>query len=289
MTGYGRGVTSGAAFCVTVELRSVNGKNLDVHLRLPSYYNPVEAEMKSRVSGRVARGKIALSVSVETFDPLRSQNKVRINQELIAAYYAQLDSARQALGLQSEIPLATILALPDVIIETHPEIDPDEWEQAAQALEQALVELIAARRREGALLLIELEQRINAFKNALAEITPHEKRREENLRARLEQSLQEFSHTFAVSEDRFGQELILYLERWDIREEKVRIQAHVEHFENVLQNEERQGRKLGFILQEMWREVNTLGVKANDADIQAAVVTMKDEIEKMKEQLMNVV
>ncbi len=288
MTGYGHASAQNADYKATVELKSINSRSLEVHVRLPSGYFKQEAEIKNLLAAKLVRGKITLNVSVEILNPAVKKSKIRIDEEAIISYYVELQRIAQRLGVEGRLPLAELLRLPGVVEEAAGEPDPQEWAAVSQALHQAVERLVQDRRREGKVLEEDFKLRLEIVAGEIAKIQTLDPLRIAALKNRLAQALKDLGGEVAVHEDRYNQEVLYYLEKYDVHEEKVRLSAHVEHFAQVLENEEQQGKKLNFIVQEMWREANTLGVKAYDAQIQQSVVVIKDELEKLKEQLMNV-
>jgi uncharacterized protein (TIGR00255 family) len=288
MTGYGKGSTSGQHYSVTAEMKSINSKGLEMSLRLPRNYFEQELYLKSQISAKLQRGKVSLTLSVTTHGVEDEDVSAPIDRDLLVAYHKELDEVRRHLGLQTEVPLSALLSLPGVISEVEKPVSADEWALVQQAVDQAMDALIKSRCAEGNALQKDFEHRINVLELLLADVTPLEAERMTTVKQRLNGNLSEMMPGRQVDADRFEQELIYYLEKNDITEEQVRLSTHLQLFRTTLREPESQGRKLSFVAQEMGREINTLGAKAYHAGIQSIVVRMKDELEKIKEQVMNI-
>lgn len=288
MTGFGTATVTSSRFHVSAEIKSLNSKYIEIYLKLPSYYFYQEIILKNMLTQKLIRGKVSVLLTIENLNP--TVEGIKINTDLLKAYYHQINQLTEALQLQEPLSLSTLLSLPHVIQETNQQVDEEEWQMVQQALTQAATALIESRMKEGNALLADLTERANTIEQLLLEIEPFEADRINQIKARMKSSLAELTELFSLSEDRFQQEVVYYLEKYDFNEEKVRLRAHLRSLFELLENStENQGRKLHFLVQEMHREVNTLGVKAYDANIQLRVVAMKEEIEKLKEQLMNIV
>jgi uncharacterized protein (TIGR00255 family) len=284
MTGFGKSVCELPDKKVTIEIRSLNSKQLDLNLRTHTLYRDKEPELRQLLSRTLERGKIDFSLYVET----AGENQTSaINHTLAAAYYSEIKKLAEATGATSTDYLALVLRMPDVMKQDRITPDENEWKQITIAVENAVTAFNRFRDDEGKILEAEFRQRIGLIQNKLAEIAKLDPQRAANVRERLQKYLNENIPAGAVDQNRFEQELIYYLEKLDITEEKLRLQTHCEYFLNTM-NEASSGRKLGFITQEIGREINTIGSKANDAGIQKMVVEMKDELEKIKEQMLNV-
>ena len=288
MTGYGHGSAQNADYKANVELKSINSRSLEVHTRLPPGYFKQEAEIKNLLAAKLFRGKVTLIVTVEILNPAVKKAKIRIDEEAIFSYHAELQRIAERLGVDGRLPLAELLRLPGVVEDAASELAPQEWAAVSAALEQAVEKIVFDRKREGKVLEDDFKLRLAVVAGEIEKIQALDPQRIAALKNRLAQALKDLGGDVAIHEDRYNQEVLYYLEKYDVHEEKVRLAAHIEHFAQVLENEEQQGKKLSFIVQEMWREANTLGVKAYDAQIQQSVVVIKDELEKLKEQLMNV-
>ena len=288
MTGYGSAIVSNSRYHINAEIKSLNSKYIEIYTRLPAHYFQQEMILKNMLTQKLVRGKISVYITIENMNP--GTDAVKINSELLKAYYEQLNEISKELSIKEPLPFATLLSLPNVIQEVNAQVDEEEWQLVLKAVTEAAQNLIENRLKEGAALLKDLELRGKTIEQLLLEIEPYETDRIGQIKQRLKAGLQELSEVFSFSEDRFQQEVVYYLEKYDINEEKVRLRAHLDSlFDTLKHSSENQGRKLYFLVQEMHREVNTLGVKAYDANIQLRVVSMKEEIEKLKEQLLNIV
>jgi uncharacterized protein (TIGR00255 family) len=288
MTGYGKHADTLKGRNITVELRTLNSKQADINLRMPSIYREIEFELRDMLSAGLNRGKIDLSIQRE-LAPGESQSS--INQALAKQYSVQLKKTETELGLISsdEAHLRIIMSMPDVFT-TEPDTLTEEEKLLLKSLVQSCVErCMAFRKQEGEKLADVLKQGVESILDKLKQVEPFEKGRIERIKNRINGNLTEgLSDHGSIDKDRFEQELIYYLEKIDITEEKVRLKAHCDFFLKTLAEEEVKGKKLSFISQEMGREINTLGSKAQHTDIQKLVVGMKDELEKIKEQVLNV-
>lgn len=284
MTGFGRAEGVVGDRKVTVEVRSLNSKQLDLFLKLPAALKERENEVRQRVGEQVIRGKAEVFVSSEG---LHAAKRTTFDKELVRAYYDELKAIRDAVDPQATTDLfAQVLRLPDVANTTNERLTDAEWDAVFALIDDALTAFNAFRSSEGERLRTELSLRVDAINTLLNEVEAADQGRADRTRERLQTKLTELGTK--VDLDRFEQELIFYLEKMDMTEEKVRLRSHCTYFNETMAQNEAQGRKLGFIAQEMGREINTLGSKANDAGIQKQVVMMKDELEKVKEQVLNV-
>ena len=288
MTGFGKGEAAFQNKKISVEIRSLNSKQLDLALRLPSIYRQAEYEIRTLVAKALQRGKVDLFVSVEA---QAAETSAHINREVFAAYAQQLRETARAAGLTTDTPewdaVATqvLMRLPDVVATEAEVISDEEHEALLAAVESAAAHLDAFREQEGATLIADLLRRVDLIEEYKNQVEPFEKARTENIRARILDNLAKLP--VDVDRNRLEQEMIFYLEKLDITEEKVRLTNHCRYFREVAASEEAPGRKLGFIAQEMGREINTLGSKSNESNMQILVVKMKDELEKIKEQVLN--
>ncbi|QKG81239.1 YicC family protein [Tenuifilum thalassicum] len=287
MTGFGKAEREYKNKKIVVEVRSLNSKQLDLNTRLPGVYRDLEMEIRNLVSKELQRGKVDLSISVEETAETKA---IPINEAVFMAYYNQLNSISKNndLELNPSTAIPAVLRLPEVVKATKEEIEPDELKVVKETCLDALRALVDFRKQEGAILQNDLLSRVQHILDYLDKVIPFEKQRIENVRNRLAESLKLLSNDIKVDANRFEQEVIYYLEKLDITEEKVRLKQHCNYFTETVALNEPVGRKLGFIAQEMGREINTLGSKANDAEIQRIVVMMKDELEKIKEQVLNI-
>ena len=286
MTGFGRVEEQVDAYTVTVELKSLNGKGFDLNTRLPSALRPYETELRTVLSGLLSRGTADMGITMRTGG---SSRPMRINTELAIHYYKGVQELAQTLNLPTTSILDTLLRLPEVV-SAEAEVLPDGvWPAIRSLVLQAAEDLIRHRKTEGAVLEADLRARIAAISAGLDRILPLEGLRSARIKERLSHSLHEAVGPDKVDANRFEQELIYYLERLDFSEEKIRLSQHCAYFLTLLDDEElSKGKRLGFVLQEIGREINTLGSKASDAAIQQIVVGMKDELEKAKEQVLNI-
>ncbi|MGV3636624.1 MAG: YicC/YloC family endoribonuclease [Flavobacteriales bacterium] len=284
MTGFGRAEGVVGDRKVTVEVRSLNSKQLDLFLKLPAALKERENEVRQRVGEQVIRGKAEVFVSSEG---LHAAKRTTFDKELVRAYYDELRTIRDSVDPQATTDLfAQVLRLPDVANTTNERLSDAEWDAVFALIDDALTAFNAFRSSEGERLRTELALRVEAISTLLNEVAAADQGRADRTRDRLHAKLMELGTK--VDQDRFEQELIFYLEKMDMTEEKVRLRSHCTYFNETMAQADAQGRKLGFIAQEMGREINTLGSKANDASIQQQVVRMKDELEKVKEQVLNV-
>ena len=286
MTGFGKAECELKDRKITIEIKSLNSKNLDIYTKIPGLYREKELEIRNRISKKLHRGKVEFILYYEITD---DQKAVEINANVVKSYFNQLKDIAIDLGIETtEQTLQTTLRLPDTLNTEHDEIDQDEWEKVEVAIEQAMEQLDDFRKQEGEFLQKDIEHRIKKIDGFKYEITPFEKARTEKIRTKLLESINNLNMDQEVDKNRFEQELIYYLEKLDITEEKVRLTNHCKYFIEMIQDSESNGKKLGFITQEIGREINTIGSKANDSDIQHFVVLMKDELEKVKEQMLNI-
>ncbi len=285
MTGFGKGEALLPNKKITVEIRSLNSKQLDLNLRLPAIYRQSEYELRTLVGRCLVRGKVDLFVTVEN---RQVETPARIDRELFREYLRQAGDAMAyaGIGANYEALVPAILRMPEVVSTETEAISDEEHAALLAATEAAAARLDAFRVQEGAILIADLLRRVELIEQYRNEVVPYEPVRTENVRARILENLAKLNAE--VDRNRLEQEMIFYLEKFDITEEKVRLTNHCNYFREVAANEECAGRKLGFIAQEMGREINTMGSKANEANIQILVVKMKDELEKIKEQVLNI-
>lgn len=289
MTGYGKAETTTGRRKITVEIRSLNSKQLDLSVRMPSIFRSVDTEIRSTVSRLMQRGKVDVYVNVETGEGAKS---LAINEALFSAYYRRLMEIGEANSIEWEdgalkgTIIQSILRLPDVVSGETEEAQQEEIDALNAALSAALEHIDAFRIAEGCILMTDILLRIGTIEKLLGEVEPFEKARIETIKSRIRENIE--SVGVCIDPNRLEQEMIYYVEKLDVTEEKVRLANHCVYFREVAGCEDAPGRKLGFIAQEIGREINTLGSKANDASIQRIVVSMKDELEKVKEQLLNI-
>jgi uncharacterized protein (TIGR00255 family) len=286
MTGYGKASCELEDKTITIEIKSLNSKQFDLYFRLPNGYRDKEMEMRNELMNRIKRGKVEVNLSLEFRE---GKQATRINANIVKKYYQQLKSITEELGLPPDEPLLqAILRMPESLNNDKEVIDSAESVKLMQILHQALDELEKFRDNEGSSLARDIADRIRLIESFLDQIEPFEKERSQFMRNKLESSLLEFIPKESLDKNRYEQELIYYLEKLDISEEKTRLRHHCNYFLEVMKEADQVGRKLGFVAQEIGREINTIGSKANHSGIQKLVVLMKDELEKIKEQLMNV-
>ncbi len=289
MTGFGKAEAAFGTKKITVELRSLNSKQLDLNLRLPAVYRQTEYDIRRALTRALVRGKVDAFVTVES---QRTETSAHINREAFAAYAAQLRDAAQAAGLETaaagweSAALQSILRLPDVVSTEAETVGEEELATLMATVETACARLDAFREQEGATLIADLLRRVDLIERYKEQVVPFEQARTETVRARILDGVAKLK--VDVDSNRLEQEMIFYIEKLDITEEKVRLANHCRYFREVAAEEEGAGRKLGFIAQEMGREINTMGSKANETNIQRLVVQMKDELEKIKEQVLNI-
>lgn len=287
MTGYGKVTRSRNGKNIEVEIRSLNSKNLDVHTKVPQSFNDKDLEIRSMIAKSLERGKIdfALSYTNETSD-----ETLRINETLLEAYFKKVTQIVDKLGakVDDSLIISTLLRFSDVQkIETE-DVTDDDWAFIRDMVAEAIKALDDFRIQEGQNLKNDFIHRIDLILGYLAQVEPLEKQRVPVIKERIMQRFEELKGVVDLDSNRLEQELIFYIEKLDITEEKVRLRQHCKYFIENIDTEESTGKKLGFIAQEMGREINTLGSKANDAEIQKIVVMMKDELEKIKEQVLNI-
>ncbi len=285
MTGFGKGEASFGTKKITVELRSLNSKQLDLNIKLPALYRQSETELRNLAAQRLQRGKVDLFVSVES---QQVETSAHINREIFREYLRQLNDALAFSGIDADYDamLSVLMRMPDVVSVEAERVTEEESAALMAAAADAVERLDAFRVQEGAVLIADLLRRVDLIERYREEVVPFEKARTETIRARILDNLSKLG--VEVDRNRLEQEMIYYLEKLDITEEKVRLENHCRYFREVAAGEEAPGRKLGFIAQEMGREINTMGSKANESNIQILVVRMKDELEKIKEQVLNI-
>lgn len=286
MTGFGKAVNEIPGKKITVEIRSLNSKQLDLNLRIPYLYKEKELELRTELSKQLERGKVDVSVYTES---TQETVPTTLNKNLAKAYYNELRSLSQELNEKEENLLSLVVKMPDVLKAEKEtvELDEAEWNQVKEAVNKAIEAFQKFRDDEGKTLEKEFQNRIGIIGKLLNEVLSLDNARIDNIKKRIKNNLEEVIDLNKIDQNRFEQELIYYIEKLDITEEKLRLKTHLDYF-NETMKEPASGRKLGFISQEIGREINTIGSKANDAGIQKLVVQMKDELEKVKEQLLNV-
>lgn len=286
MTGFGRAVVETCGKCVTVEIRTLNSKQLDLNTRIPLLFKNYENDIRSILSKELERAKADFTITAEN----RSvSSSVTINKELAKSYYQTVKELSNELEnpIESDIFLH-VMRMPDVVSTPQEEVSDELWEAVRAAILDACRQLNEFRISEGKVLEQDFVKRITLIRNMIDEVTPFEENRIVKIREKFENSLKELAPKVQYDPNRLEQEIFYYLEKLDITEEKVRLRKHCNYFIETLNENQSNGKKLGFIVQECGREINTMGSKSNDFDIQQIVVRMKDELEKLKEQLANV-
>jgi len=287
MTGFGLAATDHENVKFAVEIKSLNSKFLELNLKLPRAYSDKELLLRNTCSKEIERGKVNIAINIERSDD--NQKGATINTVLLTRYYKQLEEINASLGAPNSANLLqTVLNFPEVITYTEEEVGENDWEILHQTFLKALANFNEFRADEGNVLRADLELRIQNILNFFAEIDKLVPLRVPQIKARLMQFLEENVGKINVDQNRLEQELIYYIDKLDITEEKTRLKSHCDYFMETLKSKDANGKKLGFISQEIGREINTMGAKANDAQIQQLVVGMKEELEKIKEQLLNV-
>ncbi|WP_285060723.1 YicC/YloC family endoribonuclease [Pedobacter ginsengisoli] len=286
MTGYGLASTDHNNIKFAVELKSLNSKFLELNLKLPRAFSDKELFLRNVCSKEIERGKVSVSINVERGE--ENLKGATINAALLSKYYKQLEEINLDLGANSSNLLQAALNFPEVISYSDEEVNEEDWEILNATFAKALKNFNEFRLSEGAVLKTDLELRIKNILQFFTEVEVLEPLRIPQIRTRLNQFLEENIGKVNVDQNRLEQELIYYIDKLDITEEKIRLKSHCDYFTETLKSKDANGKKLGFISQEIGREINTMGAKANDAQIQQLVVGMKEELEKIKEQLLNV-
>jgi len=286
MTGYGKAESELNHKKVSVEIKTLNSKQLDLNTRMPSVYRAKELEIRNLLSQELERGKIELNIQLEQTG---EDSNFSINKTLARKYYDQFKGLADDLD-QSDFTnfLPIILKMPDVLKADKEDLDENEWNELEKIIKAAIVRVDEFRLQEGTHLQKEITDRIHTVVNLLAEVEPFEIARIDQIKARIQKNLDSLQTDLNIDQNRFEQELIYYIEKIDITEEKVRLKQHCDYFLETIVGDGSLGKKLGFIAQEIGREINTLGSKANEVNMQKIVIQMKDELEKIKEQLFNI-
>jgi uncharacterized protein (TIGR00255 family) len=281
MTGFGKAFMQLPNKKITVEIKSLNSKGLDLNVRTPSVYREMELQIRNTIAQRLERGKIDFSLYIEVTG---EETSAKINVPIVKGYIKQM---KEVIADADETELMKMaVRMPDALKTEREELDKSEWLHIEKVINDALDNIATFRSDEGASLEKEFQLRISNIEKLMNEAVSYDAERVETVKTRLRTALEELKTT--VDENRFEQELIFYLEKYDITEEKVRLGNHLNYFIETMKNEEALGRKLGFITQEIGREINTMGSKSNHTEMQKLVVQMKDELEKIKEQVLNV-
>jgi uncharacterized protein (TIGR00255 family) len=283
MTGFGKSVLQLPTKKVTIEIKSLNSKNLDLNVRIPSYYKEKELAVRKKLARALVRGKVDFSIFVEM---TADETSTTVNKGVVKDYINQLKNVVET-GRASDVELLKMaISMPDALKTEREELDENEWDTINQNIDEAIEKITQYRIDEAASLEIDFKERIANIKMYLEEVKALDADRIENVKTRLQKAINDLQ--VDADENRFEQELIYYLEKLDINEEKVRLENHLNYFLETLDTPDSNGKKLGFIVQEMGREINTTGSKANFAPMQKAVIQMKNELEQIKEQILNV-
>lgn len=286
MTGYGKTEVQLSKGKVHIELRSVNSKSMDLSIQAPTILRSLELSFRKLISSSLNRGKADCRLYIESE---QSSNGHELNYPLIKKYHDQIDTLNKKLGLEKEVEIGQLLRMPDIFIkEGSVELSTKDEKKIAAGLKSAISLLIKFRITEGAVLEKDILKRIDKIEKSIKRIEPFDKKRLKKIKSKFQKQFKSATRQGEFDKNRFEQELIYYIEKLDLTEEKVRLKAHCNYFTKTIKSKESVGKKLGFIAQEIGREVNTIGSKANDADIQRIIVEAKDELEKIKEQLFNV-
>lgn len=286
MTGFGKAIVELPHRKITVEIKSLNSKQLDLSTRIPQIYKELEMDIRSEIARQLERGKVDFSIQIENKN--NADSNAGFNVDIIKSYYTQLQSLTQSLQIPEPADwLQTLLRLPDALKSDVVEVSEEESQAVKKAIDEAIAHLIEFRAQEGLMLQKLFTEKIGNIARLLAEVEPYEKERTEKIKARIIEALKKIEN-FDYDKNRMEQEMIFYIEKLDINEEKNRLDNHLRYFIETMEGRYGQGKKLGFISQEIGREVNTMGSKANHAELQKIVVRMKDELEQIKEQILNV-
>ena len=286
MTGFGKTEFEVGNKKITLEIKSLNSKQLDINTRIPAMYREKDIEIRRLISEMLTRGKVDFALYL---DNLGTESTSRINAAIVKDYYRQLKTIHKELGLDvNESIMNSIMRLPETVKMVYDELDEAEWLEVRENLIKTLDDLNRFRDQEGLALKTDIVNNIQNILDLLSQVEPHETQRMENVKTKIMDSLNEMQQNGNIDKNRFEQELIYYMEKLDINEEKIRLANHCSYFTETMAENEPSGRKLGFIAQEIGREINTLGSKANESNLQRIVVQMKDNLEKIKEQVLNV-
>jgi len=288
MTGYGKGTFQSENYTVIAEIKSLNGKTTDVRCRLPSSYKEEEIALRKLILAKAHRGKMDFNITIQSDEAAADFS---INEALFKKYYGDLARLASEVGATTEVNhTEAILRIPNVVDSQYSEVSEEEYRAVVQATEIAIANLNDFRASEGLSLIKDLRERSHNILELLGQVEPYENDRIERIKSKMRRNIEDVVPSQQMDKNRFEQEIIYFLEKLDVNEEKVRLAQHCKYFDEILNSDKIEvGKKLGFIAQEMGREINTLGAKAQHKNIQQIVVSMKDELEKIKEQLFNVV
>jgi uncharacterized protein (TIGR00255 family) len=282
MTGFGKASGTFNGMKVTIEIRTLNSKSFDLYLKVPNYFKEKEVPMRKMLGDSLHRGKVEAIVTLEHIGDV---SDYEINSSLAKKYYESLSQLADEVGGSKENLIATVARMPEVLVGKENEMSDSDWVALEKLLQEAIAKLIEFRNQEGESLFQDLQNRINEIDRLLGEVPQYEEERITKIRERMAGALEEIDQNSDAN--RFEQELIYYIEKLDVSEEKVRLNNHLNYFVETLNQDKPVGKKLGFISQEIGREINTLGSKAQHAELQKIVVDMKDNLEKIKEQVLN--
>lgn len=286
MTGFGHSKTEYNGKVIRVEIKSLNARSTEIRCKLPNSYRDREMDLRKRVIDALQRGKLDLTITVDGFS---DEENAFINADAFRKYFRELNMLREELNITEGDILQSVLRIPNVIGQNEDMADEEEWKLVEKTVDLAITSIKKFRADEGLVLKADLIERIKAIEQNLKSIEPYEIARLDRIKERLKKNMDEFVVKQQVDQNRYEQEILYYIEKLDINEEKVRLGQHCIYFMEELDHiEDQKGRKLSFIAQEIGREINTIGAKAQDSDIQQFVVMMKDELEKLKEQLANI-
>lgn len=283
MTGFGKASGTYLQKKITIEIRSLNSKSLDLNIRLIPLYKEKEIELRKQVGACLERGKVEVTIAVENNGEERSSV---INKAVARAYFNDIKDLEQELGVKSPDPISQLLRMSDIFVNTREELDPEEWTFVSELVDEALHQMEDFRMQEGKSLQADFSERIAEIRALLGEVQQYEEERIITIKERMQKALDEKLGE-ALDQNRLEQEFIMYIEKLDVSEEKVRLANHLNYFEETMASGKGAGKKLGFISQEIGREINTLGSKSNHVEMQKLVVQMKDNLEKIKEQVLN--
>jgi len=282
MTGYGRAEVSTEKAEFIIEIKSLNSKQIDIQIKMLSLYREKEIELRKLIAEKLRRGKVELSIWREK---LGTTSNYKLNTNVVLDYYQQINQLKKDLKLKSMDIVPALLKMPDVFEKSEENVESDEWQKIYVGINDAITNLLKFRIDEGKNLEYDIKSRINNISELLGSLEPFAKQRINSIRKKI---LDKLSDIDLVDENRLEQELIYYLEKLDITEEQIRLKSHLDYFKNTIEETDSSGKKLVFIAQEMGREINTIGSKSSNSEMQKIVVEMKDELEKIKEQLLNI-
>lgn len=281
MTGFGKATGTFLSKKISIEVRSLNSKGIDLNARIPSYYKELDPVIRKLVSTELGRGKVDVALNI---DSIGEESNVQINKGLAKKYFQEIKGLNDALGLNTEDYMSLIMRMPDVMESGKEDLTDEEKKWIIDLTKEAVDNLNSFRRKEGEELEAEFNQRIEEIRSLLGQIPQYEEERISIIRERMKKGLEEIDGGY--DDNRFEQEMIFYIEKLDVSEEKMRLSNHLDYFQETMPKEQ-SGKKLGFISQEIGREINTLGSKSNHAEMQKLVIGMKDALEKIKEQILN--